>query len=118
LRPGRRTLGPDRVGGMISGQPWPVASGRSERVLFRGTGGQLWVIERSDGGRWSGAVRDRAAGKIGTSPVAAAGPADVALQVFWTTPARRLVTAQLSVTGGWSQPLNLGGSVTETGTSG
>ena len=82
--------------------------------------GEYEVVVVNDGSRdgTAGVVRDRAAGKIGTSPVAAAGPADVALQVFWTTPARRLVTAQLSVTGGWSQPLNLGGSVTETGTSG
>ncbi len=118
LRPGRRTLGPARVGGTISGQPWPVASGGHERVLFRGTDGRLWLVQRSDGGHWAAAVRARGTGQVKASPVVAAGPQTVPLQVFWTNSRRRLVTAQLAVGGGLSRPLNLGGSVTQaTGSS-
>jgi hypothetical protein len=111
LAPGRAVIGPRRAGGTISGQPWPVASGGSEGVLFRGTDARLWLIRRSDGGTWSAPVRLTGTGEVATSPMVTAGPHSVPLEVFWMGAKSRLWAAQLTLPAGWGKSADLGGSV-------
>jgi hypothetical protein len=111
LVPGRAVAGPLPAGGRITGQPWPVASGNSEGVLFRGTDARLWVVRRSDGGRWAAAVRLTGTGEVATSPMVTAGPHSVPLEVFWTGSKNKLWAAQLRLPGNWGKPADLGGSV-------
>ncbi len=50
---GRHVRGPSRQGGRVSGQPWPVVAAGTERILYRGGDGRLWVLSRRPGGRWA-----------------------------------------------------------------
>jgi hypothetical protein len=111
LRPGHAVAGPLRRGGGLTGQPWPVVAGGTERVLYRGTDGRLWSMSRAVHGSWGAAVRVAQSGYLSSSPFACAGPSGTSLQVFWTGRKRRLWTLRLTAPGGRRHAAYLGVSL-------
>jgi hypothetical protein len=108
--PQGRVAGPFKVGGIISGQPWPVAAVDSEFILYRGPDGQLWDLPRKPDGRWAGSVRVTTLGMIPSQPFATAGQSSDPVDVFWLGYGGMLWTGgKVSRYGRWMGPEDLGG---------
>ena len=56
ITPDQRVSRPRRLGGQVSGEPWPVQAAGVEAVLFRGPRGQLWEVLRT-GRTWGAPTR-------------------------------------------------------------
>lgn len=109
--PGRPVVGPRGVGGVISGQPWPVVGADSELVLFRGPGGRLWELFRRADGRLSRPIRIGQLGVLHSAPFAATGDTRDPLVAFWLGPGGTLWTsAKSSRNANWQAPKKLGGT--------
>lgn len=105
-----RIAGPLKVGGVISGQPWPVAAVDSEFILYRGTDGQLWDLPRRGNGTWVRPVSVPELGQILSQPFATAGHSGDPIDVFWLGYRGMLWTGgKVSRYGKWLGPEDLGG---------
>ncbi len=109
--PGKPVVGPVGIGGVISGQPWPVVGADSELVLFRGPGGNLWELFRLADGRWAAPTRIGNLGVLQSAPFAATGDTRDQLIAFWLGSGGSLWTSAKSGRNtNWQQPKKLGGT--------
>ena len=110
LRPGHPVTGPQKRGGVIAGQPWPVVTGGTERVVFRSRGSRLYSVSRAGNGAWGKPAAVPGARNLVSAPYAGASSGSSSLQVFWTGRKRQLWAVRLTQPGGWRAPVDLGGS--------
>ncbi len=111
IAPGQRVRGPEGVGGVISGQPWPVVAADSEVVLFRGADGNLWELSRRADGHWSSPVRIGQLGELLSAPFTAVGDTSDQLVAFWLGSGGILWTsAKRNRNANWEPPKDLGGT--------
>jgi Domain of unknown function (DUF1906) len=110
ISPAGRARGPVKLGGTLSGQPWPVVADGGEVVLFRGADGVLQMLARKSNGRWSGPLVVSKQWVLESPPFAAAGQPGEALDVFWLGKGGMLWTGRKSSRyGKWLGPVDLGG---------
>jgi hypothetical protein len=86
-----------------------IAEG-GEMVLFRGSGGVLWVLPRRANGQWAGPLKVSKLRMLQSPPFAATGSSGAPLDVFWIGEGGMLWTGgKTSRYGEWLGPVDLGG---------
>ncbi|MGO8958873.1 MAG: glycoside hydrolase domain-containing protein [Streptosporangiaceae bacterium] len=105
---GHHVQGPSRLSGVVSRTPWPVVGAGTERVLYRGTDGRLWMLSRAPGGRWAPPSVVGLAGSLRSGPFAVVGPDAASVEVFWTAANGQLVTVGLTKSDRWARPVDVG----------
>ncbi len=108
---GRHVRGPSRLGGVISGQPWPVVVTGTERVIYCGADGRLWWLARRYDGRWAQPSMTSLAYSFRSSPFAAARAQGGLLEVFWVAVNGHLLAGGVSKAGRFERQADLGGRV-------
>jgi Rv2525c-like, glycoside hydrolase-like domain len=110
IQPGRPASGPVNPGGALGAllQPWPVVADGSEWLVFQGRLGGLRQVRAVAGGGWTASAWVRGVAGLLSAPFAAAGPASAPLEIFWTGTDGHLWAEQLTRSGGWGRPVQLG----------